>query len=70
MSDLFGFEKAIQLDHLSDEQINQLEEILKDYQQIAACRLDKGDAPRTYARGRACRYDIVIKSREICGVSI
>ncbi len=41
MSDLFGFEKAIQLDHLSDEQINQLEEILKDYQQIAACRLDK-----------------------------
>ena len=40
MSDLFGFEKAIQLDHLSDEQINQLEEILKDYQQIAACRLD------------------------------
>jgi len=29
MSDLFGFEKAIQLDHLSDEQINQLEEILK-----------------------------------------
>jgi hypothetical protein len=32
MSDLFGFEKAIQLDRLSDEQINQLEEILKDYQ--------------------------------------
>jgi hypothetical protein len=32
MSDLFGFEKVIQLDHLSDEQINQLEEILKDYQ--------------------------------------
>jgi hypothetical protein len=32
MSDLFGFEKAIQLDHLSDEQINQLEKILKDYQ--------------------------------------
>jgi len=30
--DLFGFEKAIQLDHLSDEQINQLEEILKDFQ--------------------------------------
>ena len=41
MSDLFGFEKAIQLDHLSDEQINELEKILKDYQQIAACRLDK-----------------------------
>ena len=32
MSDFFGFEKAIQLDHLSDEQINQLEEILKDFQ--------------------------------------
>jgi len=32
MSDLFGFEKAIQLDHLSDEQINQLEETLKDFQ--------------------------------------
>jgi hypothetical protein len=32
MSDLLGFEKAIQLDHLSDEQINQLEEILKDFQ--------------------------------------
>ena len=32
MSDVFGFEKAIQLDHLSDEQINQLEEILKDFQ--------------------------------------
>jgi hypothetical protein len=32
MSDIFGFEKAIQLDHLSDEQINQLEEILKDFQ--------------------------------------
>ena len=30
--DLFGFEKSIQLDHLSDEQINQLEEILKDFQ--------------------------------------
>jgi hypothetical protein len=32
MSDLFGFEKAIQLDHLSNEQINQLEKILKDFQ--------------------------------------
>ena len=31
MSDLFGFEKALQLDHLGDEQINQLEEILKDF---------------------------------------
>ena len=42
MSDLFGFEKAIELDHLTDKQINELEEILKDYQQIAACRLDRG----------------------------
>jgi len=32
MSELFGFEKAIQLDHLTNEQINQLEEILKDFQ--------------------------------------
>ena len=32
MSDIFGFEKAIQIDHLTDEQINQLEEILKDFQ--------------------------------------
>lgn len=32
MSDLFGFEKAIQLDHLSDEQINELEKILKDFE--------------------------------------
>ena len=32
MSDLFGFEKAIQLDHLSDEQILKLEEIFKDFQ--------------------------------------
>jgi hypothetical protein len=31
-NDLFGFEKAIQLDHLTDEQINELEKILKDYQ--------------------------------------
>ena len=69
MSDLFGFEKAIQLDHLSDEQINQLEKILKDYQQIAACRLDKGDPPAK-ARGRACRYELVIKNPEIYGVSI
>jgi hypothetical protein len=30
--DIFGFEKAIQIDHLSDEQINQLEEIFKDFQ--------------------------------------
>jgi len=32
MSDIFGFEKAIQLDHLSDEQIDKLEEIFKDFQ--------------------------------------
>ena len=32
MSDLFGFEKAIQLDHLGDEQINELEKILKDFE--------------------------------------
>jgi len=32
MSELFGFEKAIQLDHLTNEQINELEKILKDYQ--------------------------------------
>jgi len=32
MSDLFGFEKAIQLDHLSDEQILKLEEIFKDFE--------------------------------------
>jgi hypothetical protein len=31
MSDLFGFEKAIELDHLSNEQIIKLEEILKDF---------------------------------------
>jgi hypothetical protein len=31
MSDLFGFEKAIQLDHLNDEQIKTLEEIFKDF---------------------------------------
>jgi hypothetical protein len=31
MSDLFGFEKAIQLDHLTNEQITELEKILKDF---------------------------------------
>jgi hypothetical protein len=31
MSDLFGFEKTIQLDHLTNEQILKLEEILKDF---------------------------------------
>ena len=31
MSDLFGFEKAIELDHLTNEQILKLEEILKDF---------------------------------------
>jgi hypothetical protein len=32
MSDIFGFEKAIQIDHLTDEQIDKLEEIFKDFQ--------------------------------------
>jgi hypothetical protein len=32
MSDIFGFEKAIQLDHLSDEQILKLEKIFKDFE--------------------------------------
>lgn len=31
MSDFFGFEKAIEIDHLTDEQILNLEEILKDF---------------------------------------
>ena len=31
MSDLFGFEKAIELDHLTNEQILKIEEILKDF---------------------------------------
>jgi hypothetical protein len=31
MSDIFGFEKAIKLDHLTNEQINELEKILKDF---------------------------------------
>jgi len=31
MSDLFGFEKTIELDHLTNEQINELEKILKDF---------------------------------------
>jgi hypothetical protein len=29
--DFFGFEKAIQIDHLNDEQINILEKIFEDY---------------------------------------
>jgi hypothetical protein len=29
--DLLGFEKAIELDHLNNEQINQLIEMLKDF---------------------------------------
>lgn len=29
--DIFGFEKAIQLEHLNDEQLKTLEEIFKDY---------------------------------------
>jgi hypothetical protein len=32
MSNIFGFEKAIQIDHLTDEQILKLEEIFKDFQ--------------------------------------
>jgi hypothetical protein len=31
MNELFGFEKAIQLDHLTNEQIDQLAEMLKDF---------------------------------------
>ena len=30
--DFFGFEKAIEIDHLTDEQILQLEEIFKDFE--------------------------------------
>jgi hypothetical protein len=29
--DIFGFEKAIQLEHLTNEQIETLENIFKDY---------------------------------------
>jgi len=29
--DVFGFEKAIQLDHLTNDQISLLENILKDF---------------------------------------
>jgi hypothetical protein len=29
--DIFGFEKAIQLDHLTNDEINLLENILKDF---------------------------------------
>jgi hypothetical protein len=32
MSDIFGFEAAIELDHLTDEQILQLEKIFEDYE--------------------------------------
>lgn len=32
MLDFFGFEKAIQIDHLTDEQILKLEEIFKDFE--------------------------------------
>jgi hypothetical protein len=32
MTDFFGFEKAIQIDHLTDEQILKLEEIFKDFE--------------------------------------
>ena len=30
--DIFGFESAIKLDHLTDEQILQLEKIFEDYE--------------------------------------
>jgi hypothetical protein len=30
--DFFGFEKAIEIDHLTDEQILKLEEIFKDFE--------------------------------------
>jgi hypothetical protein len=30
--DFFGFEKAIEIDHLNDEQILKLEEIFKDFE--------------------------------------
>jgi hypothetical protein len=30
--DFFGFEKAIQIDHLTNEQIETLENIFKDFQ--------------------------------------
>jgi hypothetical protein len=29
--DIFGFDKAIQIDHLTDEQIETLEKIFEDY---------------------------------------
>jgi hypothetical protein len=32
MEDIFGFDKAINIDHLTDEQINTLEEIFKDFE--------------------------------------
>ena len=32
MTDFFGFEKAIEIDHLTDEQILMLEEIFKDFE--------------------------------------
>ena len=32
MKDVFGFEKAIQLDHLTNEQLDLLEKIFEDYE--------------------------------------
>lgn len=29
--DIFGFAKAVSIDHLTDEQLDQLEEIFKDF---------------------------------------
>lgn len=65
--DIFGFAEAIRIDDLSDEDFKIVELIFKDFEQIAACRLDKGDPP-PQARGRACRYERVIKPLEFCEI--
>ena len=31
MKDIFGFDKAIQIDHLTEEQLKQVEDIFKDW---------------------------------------
>ena len=38
--DIFGFAEAIRIDDLSDEDFKIVELIFKDFEQIAACRLD------------------------------
>ncbi len=43
--DIFGFAEAIRIDDLSDEDFKIVELIFKDFKQLAACRLDKVDAP-------------------------